>query len=54
MENNGVLILPANRWLLSFVLTDEDVDWTLEAADDAMAQIADMVKKGEYLKVERI
>lgn len=40
MENNGVLILPENRWLMSFVLTDEDVQWTLEAAEDAMKQIA--------------
>ena len=40
MENNGVLILPANRWLMSFVVTDEDVQWTLEAAEDVMKQMA--------------
>jgi glutamate-1-semialdehyde aminotransferase len=40
MENNGVLILPENRWLMSFVLTDDDVEWTLEAAEDAIAQLA--------------
>lgn len=39
MENHGVLILPENRWLMNFVLTDEDVDWVLEAADEVMNQI---------------
>ena len=39
MENNGVLILPENRWLMCFVLTDEDVQWTLEAAEEAMKQM---------------
>ncbi len=28
-----------NRWLMCFVLTDEDVQWTLEAAEDAMKQM---------------
>ncbi len=36
MEDHGVLILPENRWLMSFVLTDDDIEWTLEAADQVM------------------
>ena len=43
MENNGVLLLPENRWLMCFVLTDEDVQWTLEAAEESMKQ---MVEEG--------
>ena len=39
MEDNGVLILPENRWLMCFVLTDEDVQWTLEAAEEALKQM---------------
>lgn len=39
MEDNGVLILPENRWLMCFVLTDEDVQWTLEAAEESMKQM---------------
>lgn len=39
MEDHGVLILPENRWLMSFVLTDEDVDWVLEAADAVLNQL---------------
>ena len=39
MEDHGVLILPENRWLMNFVLTDEDVDWVLEAADDVLGQL---------------
>ena len=41
MECYGVLILPANRWLMSFVATDEDVAWVLEAADLVMKQMAE-------------
>lgn len=39
MEDHGVLILPENRWMMSFVLTDKDVAQTLEAADAAMAEL---------------
>lgn len=40
MEDNGVLILPENRWLMCFVLTDEDVQWTLEAVEESLKQMA--------------
>ena len=43
MEDNGVLILPENRWLMCFVLTNEDVQWTLEAAEESLKQ---MVEEG--------
>lgn len=39
MEHYGVLILPENRWLMSFVITDDDIAWTLEAADTVMKQM---------------
>lgn len=41
LEQYGVLILPENRWLMSFVLTDEDVRWVLEAADVCMKELVD-------------
>ena len=44
MECYGVLILPHNRWLMSFVATDDDVAWVLEAADKVMAQLAEEKK----------
>ncbi len=41
MEHHGVLILPENRWLMSFVVTEEDIQWTLEAADAVMKQMVE-------------
>lgn len=44
MENYGVLILPENRWLMSFVVTDDDIKWTLEAADQVMKEMKETQK----------
>lgn len=39
MHKEGVMILLGGRWYMSMAHTQEDVNWTLQAADKAMSQL---------------
>ena len=50
MQNEGIIMLPGERWYLDMAHTTEDAEWVLKAAEISMKKLADDVRNGKFAK----
>lgn len=50
MQEEGIVMLPGERWYVGIAHTEADAEWVLRAADVAMSKVAQQIKDGFYNK----
>lgn len=48
MQEEGIIMLPGERWYMDISHTMSDADWVLRAADKSMAQLSEQIKSGFF------
>ncbi len=48
MQNEGIIMLPGERWYIDMAHTMEDADWVLNAAKNSMKKLADDINLGKF------
>lgn len=50
MQEEGIIMLPGERWYVDMAHTQEDADWVLNAAKISMKKLAEDIASGQFVK----